>query len=156
MLEAKKLAQDGGLVTFGITPDHPNTGFGYIQAGKNNSVESFHEKPTLDKAQKYLDSGKYFWNSGMFMFKAGVFLDELKKHSPEIYNATKIAFDNAKAIDGDVSLEDMANIPEDSIDYAVMEKLIKLRWLLQILHGVMWEVLTLFMIICLKMRMVMH
>lgn len=127
MLEAKKLAQDGGLVTFGITPDHPNTGFGYIQAGKNNSVESFHEKPTLDKAQEYLDSGKYFWNSGMFMFKAGVFLDELKKYSPEIYNATKIAFDNAKAIDGDVSLEDMANIPEDSIDYAVMEKSDKIK-----------------------------
>ncbi len=84
---AKKSAQDGYLVTFGITPTHPETGFGYIQAKKDKSgrvfdVEAFVEKPNIEKAKEYLDAGNFYWNSGMFMFKVGVFLDELKKLSP--------------------------------------------------------------------------
>src|SRR5690606_14679267 len=69
--DAKQLAQQGYLVTFGITPHHPETGFGYIET-KGNDVLSFKEKPELAIAQQYLDAGNYLWNSGMFCFKAGV------------------------------------------------------------------------------------
>ena len=81
--QAKKLAQQDNLVTFGITPSFAETGFGYIEA-EGLSVKAFHEKPDLVKAQSYVDAGNYYWNSGMFMFKAGVFLEELKTYSPEV------------------------------------------------------------------------
>ena len=74
---AKKLASENYLVTFGITPTFPETGFGYIEADGLN-VKAFHEKPDFESAEKYLEQGNYYWNSGMFCFKAGVFLDELK------------------------------------------------------------------------------
>ena len=137
--EAKQLAQDNNLVTFGITPTFAETGFGYIQAQPENdeclilNVELFHEKPNLEIAKQYLNENlelknknlplRYYWNSGMFCFKAGVFLDELKKYSPKIYDTSKKAFENASK-NGmyRIAYEDMANIPEDSIDYAVMEK----------------------------------
>lgn len=120
--KAQEFAQDGHLVTFGITPTSPQTGFGYIEAD-GYSVKAFHEKPDLKTATNYLKKGNYYWNSGMFCFKAGVFLDELKKHSPAIYKASKLAFQNAtKGEISRVKLEDMLNIPKDSIDYAVMEK----------------------------------
>ena len=119
---AKEFANDNRLVTFGITPNSPETGFGYIEADKFD-VKAFHEKPNLETAKGYIREGNYFWNSGMFCFKAGIFLDELEKHSPNIFEMSKIAFENAKK--GNIvriDYDDMKNIPEDSIDYAVMEK----------------------------------
>jgi len=130
--EAKQLAQENNLVTFGITPQFAETGFGYIEADRENlkakNVRAFHEKPDLKTAQKYLKEGNYYWNSGMFCFKAGVFLDELKKYSPSIYESSLLAYKNAKANDIiRIKHEDMMNIPEDSIDYAVMEKSKKVK-----------------------------
>ena len=121
--KAKEFAINDNLVTFGITPTFPETGFGYIESINDFDVKAFHEKPNLQTATKYLQDGNYYWNSGMFCFKAGVFLDELKKYSLEIYNQSSIAFNNASK-DGIIRIkhEDMSAIPEDSIDYAVMEK----------------------------------
>lgn len=125
--EAKKLAEEDNLVTFGIKPEFAETGFGYIKANEND-VRAFHEKPDKETAQKYVDAGNFYWNSGMFCFKAGIFLEELQKYSPEIYEASKKAFENASK-DGmyRIAHDDMANIPEDSIDYAVMEKSDKVK-----------------------------
>jgi mannose-1-phosphate guanylyltransferase len=119
---AKEQASLDNLVTFGITPSYPETGFGYIEAA-GLDVKSFKEKPDAQTAQRYIDEGNYYWNSGMFCFKAGLFLDELEKHSPEIYNTAKTAYENAPKDDLiRIAHNDMAAIPEDSIDYAVMEK----------------------------------
>lgn len=119
---ALELASSGFLVTFGITPSYPETGYGYIEA-VGDMVKSFKEKPDIDTAKKYLQEGNYYWNSGMFCFKAGVFLEELKKYSPKIYETSQEAYKNAKK-DGmiRISQKDMEAIPEDSIDYAVMER----------------------------------
>lgn len=119
---AEILAMDNYLVTFGITPTFPETGFGYIEAN-GEDAKAFHEKPDLQTAQSYLDAGNYYWNSGMFCFKAGVFLQELEKYAPSIYQSSLRAFDNSTK--GDmirIKHEDMVAIPEESIDYAVMEK----------------------------------
>ena len=126
---ACELANDNHLVTFGITPSFAEIGFGYIEADNFNKdnkafdVKAFHEKPDLKTAKKYLEAGIYYWNSGMFCFKAGVFLDELKKYSPFIYNASLVAFNNASKNEViRIKHKDMLDIKEDSIDYAVMEK----------------------------------
>lgn len=120
---AKELAKENKLVTFGITPTSAEIGFGYIESANEFDVKAFHEKPDFDTATSYLKAGNYYWNSGMFCFKAGVFLGELKKYSSEIYNKSLEAFNNALK-DGVIRIkhEDMILIPEDSIDYAVMEK----------------------------------
>lgn len=125
--KAKTLAETNNLVTFGITPQYAETGFGYIEA-EGEDVLSFKEKPDAITAQTYLDAGNYYWNSGMFCFKAGVFLEELKKHSPKIYETSLLAYKHAK-IDEiiRISHDDMSAIPEDSIDYAVMEKSAKVK-----------------------------
>ncbi|MDN5130751.1 mannose-1-phosphate guanylyltransferase/mannose-6-phosphate isomerase [Aliarcobacter butzleri] len=121
--KAKKLANDNKLVTFGITPTFAETGFGYIESINEFDVKAFHEKPNFETATSYLEAGNYYWNSGMFCFKAGIFLDELKKYSLEIYNQSMNAFNNASKDEIiRVKHEDMMIIPEDSIDYAVMEK----------------------------------
>ena len=138
--KAKEFAKDNKLVTFGITPTFAETGFGYIEAKLENdeslmmNVECFKEKPNLELAQSYIDENtklsiqnlplKYLWNSGMFCFKAGVFLDELEKYSAEIYNTCKTAFDNKKIDNSALRIQHshMEAIPDDSIDYAVMEK----------------------------------
>lgn len=119
---AAMLAKQDNLVTFGITPEYPETGFGYIEAdGKD--VKAFHEKPDQATAQTYLDAGNYYWNSGMFCFKAGIFLEELKKYSPEIYQKSFDAYNETdKSNFLKITHESMAAIPEDSIDYAVMEQ----------------------------------
>lgn len=125
--EAKILAKDNYLVTFGITAEYPETGYGYIEA-TGNDVKAFHEKPNYEAAKKYLEAGNFYWNSGIFCFKAGVFLEELKKYSPQIYESSMLAYHNAK--DGNIlriKHEDMLQIPEDSIDYAVMEKSKKVK-----------------------------
>jgi len=125
---AKDFAQTDFLVTFGIKPTFAETGFGYIEADGNN-VKAFHEKPDFKKAAEYLEAGNYYWNSGMFCFKAGVFLDELQKYSPHIYEASKTAFKNKKIqnLTFNIQHSDMNAIPEDSIDYAVMERSSKVK-----------------------------
>ncbi len=125
--KAKDLASQNNLVTFGIKPTFPEIGFGYIESD-GLDVKAFHEKPDIDTARSYLNAGNYYWNSGMFCFKAGVFLAELKLHSPEVYEKSLEAFSNAdKKNLYRIKHEDMINIPDDSIDYAVMEKSSKVK-----------------------------
>jgi len=125
--KAKVLAEEGNLVTFGIQPDYAETGFGYIEAD-GNDVLSFKEKPDSETAQSYLDKGNYFWNSGMFCFKAGVFLEELKAYAPDMYDACKKALADKESEEYlHIDMDDMLAIPEDSIDYAVMEKSKKVK-----------------------------
>jgi mannose-1-phosphate guanylyltransferase len=128
---AKQLAEQNNLVTFGIKPTFAETGFGYIEASNLNGedVKAFHEKPDFDTATQYLVAGNYYWNSGMFMFKAGVFLEELEKYSTKIYNSSLQAYNNTKEENNltRIKHDDMMNIPEDSIDYAVMEKSNKVK-----------------------------
>ncbi len=117
---AKELAQQNYLVTIGINPNYPETGYGYIQS-LGEDVVSFKEKPNLATAKEYLAHKNYYWNAGIFVFKAGVFLQELKKYREDIYQTSnlKAGFDHGFMR---VSLEQMQNIPADSIDYAVLEK----------------------------------
>ena len=130
VFKAKALAQEGALVTFGIKPDYAETGFGYIEASGDN-VLSFKEKPNKELAQSYVDAGNYYWNSGMFCFKAGVFLEELEKHSLDVFQSCVSAFqkiDISKCqTESRIDLKSMLAIPEDSIDYAVMEKSNKVK-----------------------------
>jgi mannose-1-phosphate guanylyltransferase/mannose-6-phosphate isomerase len=126
---ALELAREDWLVTFGIRPELPETGFGYIRRGTSLDsaafrVERFVEKPDLATARKYLESGEYDWNSGMFMFRARRYLEELHLHAPAIADAAEAAFTSAR---GDLDFlrfdkDAFAAIPSDSIDYAVMEK----------------------------------
>jgi mannose-1-phosphate guanylyltransferase len=138
--QAKKLAQKNYLVTFGIKPLYAETGYGYIEVRDVKSKEigldviKFHEKPDKETAEKYINKNKkdnicYLWNSGMFCFKAGVFLNELKKYAFEIYDSCKKVYENAVK-DKElirIKYEDMIKIPENSIDYAVMEKSKKVK-----------------------------
>ena len=128
--KAETFAEKGFMVTFGITPTGPETGYGYIESD-GEDVKRFVEKPNLETAKKYVESGKFFWNSGIFCFKVSTFLDELATYSPDILTAAKIAFANAKKENKDalvrVDHEDMMNIPSNSIDYAVMEKSSKVK-----------------------------
>lgn len=122
-------ARSGKLVTFGIVPESPETGYGYIRRGENDtdgcfSIAEFVEKPTLDIAQQYVASGDYFWNSGMFLLDARTYLDELQAFAPDILVAVDAAVANAGS-DLDflrLSSEHFSACPSDSIDYAVMEK----------------------------------
>lgn len=123
---AMELASAGNLVTFGIKPTFPETGFGYIE-GSGEDVVSFKEKPVYKVAKEYFESGNYYWNSGMFCFKAGVFLAELEKHSPEVYDACKKVYDSCSGSLIEPSYDAMMNIPSISIDYAVMEKSSKVK-----------------------------
>jgi mannose-1-phosphate guanylyltransferase / mannose-6-phosphate isomerase len=120
-------AEGGALVTFGIVPDAPETGFGYIQAAPGEGlrpVVRFVEKPDAATAQAWLDEGGYYWNSGMFLLRASRYLEELARHRPDILAAVRAAFAGA-ARDGDfirLEGEAFAACPPDSIDYAVMER----------------------------------
>ena len=128
VLKSVPLAEAGKLVTFGIVPTEPHTGYGYIKAGagldRAYSVDSFKEKPDAETAAEYLRDGSYFWNSGMFLFRARCYLDELKTHQPKILAACEAATSNVSLdldfvrVDGNA----FASCPADSIDYAVMEK----------------------------------
>ena len=127
--QAKELAEQGYLVTFGIVPTEPETGYGYIKLSTENvgpayTVASFVEKPNLETAQGYLKSGDYYWNSGMFAFKASSFLSELQKFNPKMLEKCQEALKGAQ-IDMDfvrLDKEIFAACPSDSVDYAVMEK----------------------------------
>ncbi len=119
-------AADDKLVTFGVKPAYPETGYGYIEAervGTVSRVKAFREKPDLETAKTYVAAGNYYWNSGMFVFKARVYLDELKQRQPAIHAAVERAMAN-KYADLDfvrVDAEAFAQSPSDSIDYAIME-----------------------------------
>ena len=127
--KARAAAAGGALVTFGILPTAPETGFGYIQAKNTagdgvSAVARFVEKPDVATAQSYLDAGGYYWNSGMFLFRASRYLEELERFRPDVLAATRTAFARARR-DGDfvrLDKEAFAACPADSIDYAVMER----------------------------------
>jgi mannose-1-phosphate guanylyltransferase/mannose-6-phosphate isomerase len=126
---AQALALGGKLVTFGIPPDAPATGFGYIERGAalgpgSYAVKRFVEKPKLEAAEQFLAQGGFYWNSGMFVFRAQTYLDELARHRPDIHAAIHAAWKAAKR-DPDfcrLSKAEFLACPSDSIDYAVMEK----------------------------------
>ena len=133
-LEAAAHAADESqsLITFGIPPTYPSTGYGYIQFSKKNplsfsaedffKVQGFKEKPDQNTAQNFLKSGTYFWNSGMFLWKAKVFSENLKKYAPEMFSFWKKMLEALKSNDSK-RLEDIfEQIPSISIDYALMEK----------------------------------
>ncbi len=119
--EGEKLAKEGYIVTFGINPTKPETGYGYIEADEKIKgtgayrVKRFHEKPDLERAKEYLISGNFFWNSGIFMFTPKTIMEEIKRYSPEIHSL----IDGRTFEEVIMSFEDM---PDISIDYAVMEK----------------------------------
>ena len=127
--QAKILAEQGFMVTFGIVPDQPETGYGYIKRATIQhesafAVAAFVEKPDADTAKQYVSRGDYYWNSGMFAFKAATFLSELEKFNPEMLNVCRLAL-NAAKVDLDfvrLDKEVFATCAADSIDYAVMEK----------------------------------
>lgn len=119
----KKLAEQGYIVTFGIKPTYPETGYGYIKTEKALSVgykvEKFVEKPNFETAKKYLGSGNYYWNGGIFMGKISTFLNEFKKYASDIYmHLGKLDFSNSTQINYSV----YEKMPSISIDYAIMEK----------------------------------
>lgn len=120
-------AQAGKLVTFGITPDSPQTGFGYIEA-EGNTVRRFVEKPDLARAKEYLAAGNFYWNSGMFCFTAKTLLAQMAQHAPDMLAATKTAMAAARRSAGEglhkieLQPESFGAVPDDSIDYALMER----------------------------------
>lgn len=121
-----EIAGKGNIVTFGIKPTRPETGYGYIKAGKPASlqadkpdavyfrVEKFTEKPDMDTATQYINEGGYYWNSGMFAFSIGTMAEELRRYAPDIRNMLDLSFDRM--------VSDFKQMPEISIDYAVAEK----------------------------------
>ncbi|MGZ3796656.1 MAG: mannose-1-phosphate guanylyltransferase/mannose-6-phosphate isomerase [Pseudobdellovibrionaceae bacterium] len=117
--EAEKLALQNKIVTLGIRPDHPATGYGYIQKDfHSNKVLKFHEKPSLEKAEKFLISGDFFWNAGMFIFKAKIMLEKFQKHQPDIFKiVTQLKADLSNL------REVYSQFQNISIDYAIMERL---------------------------------
>lgn len=125
--QAKQLARQGKLVTFGIQPETPETGYGYIEA-EGNAVLRFVEKPSLEKAKEYVASGRYFWNSGMFCFAAGTLIREMEQHCPAILSAVRACMEQSRKAEGkgfsqvELDPETFDPVPDDSIDYAVMEK----------------------------------
>ncbi|MFT7261385.1 MAG: mannose-1-phosphate guanylyltransferase [Glaciecola sp.] len=129
--EAEILAKQGKLVTYGIVPDFAHTGYGYIRRGEALAADStgyavaeLVEKPDLATAQTYVDSAEYYWNSGMFMFKASRYLQELEKYAPQMLAICKeaIVTETPDLEFVRVDAEIFATCPDDSIDYAVMEK----------------------------------
>lgn len=126
---ARKAAEHGEMVLFGVPPHRPETGYGYIKAALSQvsgllPVEQFVEKPGIEQACSFLESGNYFWNSGMFLFRASRFLEELKRHEPDIYDTCTLALENSRR-DLEflrIDAESFAHCPDSSVDYAVMEK----------------------------------
>lgn len=128
VLGAEEIAASGRVATFGVRPDRPETGFGYLEADGTDLI-SFVEKPSLEKAREFVESGRFFWNSGMFCFRVGVMLALMKEHCPDVLNRTGAAFEAARvsACDNRTTIEvdqgEFAKVDPVSIDYAVMEKL---------------------------------
>lgn len=122
--EAVSKANEGFIVTFGVIPTKPETGYGYIEA-KEDNVISFREKPNETTAKEFIAKGNFLWNSGMFCFKASVLLEELKKFQPDVYEKSKTVWEASK--DGFLDLNLSMEIPSISIDYAVMERSKKIK-----------------------------
>lgn len=124
---ASALAHDGYLVTFGIQPDAPETGYGYIEAD-GHRVKRFVEKPNANTAAEYVESGRFYWNSGMFCFKASTMIKEMQQHCPVILEAVRVCLAQSRRAEGkgftqsELDAQSFGEVPEDSIDYAVMEK----------------------------------
>lgn len=127
VVKAAELAATGKLVAFGIQPDAPETGYGYIEAD-GNTVLRFVEKPSLQKAQEYLASGRFLWNSGMFCFTAGSMLQQMEQYCPQILSTTRACIEQSRSAEGkgitqlELDPDTFGSVPDDSIDYAVMEK----------------------------------
>lgn len=121
--KGEKLAEQGYIVTFGIEPNYPETGYGYIntleEIDNGYKVKEFVEKPDLETARKYLEAGTYFWNSGIFMFKASTLIEEVEKLAPRI---SQIAKEIDFTTSNDIPFTSFDKMPNISIDYAVMEK----------------------------------
>jgi mannose-1-phosphate guanylyltransferase/mannose-6-phosphate isomerase len=128
--EARHLASQGMLVTFGIHPTHAETGYGYIKQGEpltasgGHRIEAFVEKPDLETAIGYLESGDYHWNSGMFCFQAGTILESLANHAPQVYDAVSRVWDAMDTSKSPIEIPAalFKECPSISIDYAVMER----------------------------------
>ena len=120
---AIRLADQGRIVTFGITPHYPETGYGYVEGGQAVSEDAFAinrfvEKPDMNTARKYIQAGNFFWNSGMFAFKASIILNEFHQHQADLLDQMKAMTDGGKTI----ARKDYEQLPAISIDYAIMEK----------------------------------
>jgi len=128
VLAAVPAAEKGNIVTFGIKPSRPETGYGYIKAGRKrangvHAVERFVEKPNLTRARQYLKDGTFYWNSGMFLFRAEVMIDEFKKHMPALHDAFTGIRSKLNSKGEEAALHSIYNdLPEESIDYGIMEK----------------------------------
>ena len=122
--EAIEKASNGFIVTFGVIPTKPETGYGYIERN-GDDVISFREKPNQVTATDFIEKGNFLWNSGMFCFKASVLLEELMKYTPEVYEKSKAVWE--KNINGKLDLDLSMEIPSISIDYAVMERSKKIK-----------------------------
>ncbi len=122
--QAINLAEEGNIVTFGIQPSRPETGYGYIEF-EGNDVICFREKPNTETAKDFIAKGTFLWNSGMFCFKARVFLEELQKYSPQVYTKSLSTWE--KAQNGRLETLSSLEIPSISVDYAVMEKSEKMK-----------------------------
>ncbi len=128
--KASKLAEQDYLVTFGIVPTAPETGFGYIERGESlelgDRVARFVEKPDVEMAKNFISSGKYLWNSGILCFKAGLLLDELDKHAPEVSKSLNTCWAEIHSLQDaqmvEIKAKDFTSVPDISIDYAVMER----------------------------------
>ncbi|MBN3194599.1 mannose-1-phosphate guanylyltransferase/mannose-6-phosphate isomerase [Pectobacterium versatile] len=128
--QALPLVNDGKLITFGVVPSEPHTGYGYIHRGNHIqgssgfTVDRFVEKPDLKTAEHYVNSGEFYWNSGMFMFKASVYLEELRKYRPDILSSCEAACSETQEDLDFIRLNEhvFSSCPDESIDYAVMEK----------------------------------
>ncbi|MCV3422596.1 mannose-1-phosphate guanylyltransferase/mannose-6-phosphate isomerase [Campylobacter lari] len=129
IFKALEFVNNNHLVTFGIKPDNPHTGYGYIKFKNTHDVEAFIEKPDFKKAKDFLEDGSYLWNSGMFMFKVEFFLEQMQVYAKEIYNSCLKAYENALKQNDFIKIKsaDMEKIPELSIDYALMEKSNKVK-----------------------------
>ena len=119
---AATLAQSGAVVTFGIQPTSPETGYGYIEQGEGNSVASFKEKPDLQTAENYLEQGNYYWNSGMFIFNSSSLLDKYKSILPDIYEKSNLIEDWSRDLDSGKIEKLYRAMDSISIDNGIMEK----------------------------------
>ena len=127
VLEAVPLAESGKLITFGVVPTKAHTGYGYIKSGRKLDngfvVDQFMEKPSIQNAKRYFESGEYYWNSGIFLFNSSQYLEELNKFRPDIYQACKNSMQGTKTDFNflRVDKESFKDCPNESVDYAVME-----------------------------------
>lgn len=131
--QAKQFALRDQIAIFGISPTSPETGYGYIEGLPDNTVKHFHEKPTFEVAQQYLREGNFYWNSGMICAKAGVLLKAIAEHASYVLQPAEHAFQSSATIDGipemyRIPKEEMAKIPAISIDYALLEKMNQLKF----------------------------